>query len=250
MLFFLKKSVELNVCNFSCLSRPVEVEELNCLANKGRERECVWEICLKTIYIFAILFQDASDTEITSPFKEIYVESSVFILTGTLYNKVCYTPVRHHVNVLCVSTLFPLSEVWNEEKIWVTSGSSTVIPSMNNKESKTCYSKRPPQPSCVFLSILQLHAAHTDDLTHQEEALSDEVTAAQVLDTGMSQKKNSGDPMIQCFFSSFLDLPFKHLGSGVCLLICLWQLRLYSKNIYSIKCCSFDHSIHSIDCFQ
>lgn len=98
-----------------------------------------------------------------------------------------------------------------------SSGSSTAIPSMNNKASKTCYSKRPPQPSCVFLSILQLHAAHTDDLTHQEEALSDEVTAAQVLNTGMSQKKNSGKhlklfKMIQCFFSSFFRFAVQTFG--------------------------------------
>ncbi len=67
-------------------------------------------------------------------------------------------------------------------------------PSTNNKESmsksRTCYSKRPPQSSCVLLALLQLHAAHTDDLTHQEEPLSDEVTAAQILNTEKNSRKH------------------------------------------------------------
>ncbi len=41
----------------------------------------------------------------------------------------------------------------------------------------------------MFLSLLQLHAAHTDDLTHQEETLSDEVTAAQILNTEEEQQE-------------------------------------------------------------
>lgn len=33
----------------------------------------------------------------------------------------------------------------------------------------------------MFLALLQLHAAHPDDLTHQEEPRPHQVTAAQVL---------------------------------------------------------------------
>lgn len=35
----------------------------------------------------------------------------------------------------------------------------------------TGHSKRPPQPAGLFLALLELHAAHSDDLTNQEESL-------------------------------------------------------------------------------
>lgn len=47
----------------------------------------------------------------------------------------------------------------------------------------TGYTERPPQPSGVFLALLELHAAHSDDLTHQEESRPHQVAAAQVLET-------------------------------------------------------------------
>lgn len=50
----------------------------------------------------------------------------------------------------------------------------------------TGYTERPPQASGVFLALLELHAAHSDDLTHQEEPLPHQVAAAQVLETQTS----------------------------------------------------------------
>lgn len=62
----------------------------------------------------------------------------------------------------------------------------------------TRHSKWPPQSSGVLLALFELHAAHSDDLTHQEEAWPHQVTAAQVLDA-------KGQPQ-RLFFRAYLAI--------------------------------------------
>lgn len=50
------------------------------------------------------------------------------------------------------------------------------------KKRLTGHTKGPPQSSGVLLALFELHAAHSDDLTHQEEPLPHQVAAAQVLE--------------------------------------------------------------------
>lgn len=45
----------------------------------------------------------------------------------------------------------------------------------------TCYSKRPPEATGVLFALLQLHAAHPDNLAHKADTWPDEVCAAEVL---------------------------------------------------------------------
>lgn len=41
----------------------------------------------------------------------------------------------------------------------------------------------------MLLALLELHAAHSDDLTHQEESLPHQVAAAQVLETSTNTQR-------------------------------------------------------------
>lgn len=45
----------------------------------------------------------------------------------------------------------------------------------------TCYSERSPEPTGVLFPLLQLHAAHPDNLAHEADAWPNEVRAAEVL---------------------------------------------------------------------
>lgn len=61
------------------------------------------------------------------------------------------------------------------------------VASIKNK-LPTSHAEGSPQPGGLLLALLELHAAHPDDLTHQEEARPHQVAAAQVLGTKDKQR--------------------------------------------------------------
>lgn len=59
----------------------------------------------------------------------------------------------------------------------------------------TRHAEGPPQASGVLLALLELHPAHPDDLTDQEEAWPHQVAAAQVLEAEARRQRQDGEEL-------------------------------------------------------
>lgn len=53
----------------------------------------------------------------------------------------------------------------------------------NIEKQLTRHTKRSPQSTRVFLALFELHASHSDNLTHQKKPRPHQVTSAEVLKT-------------------------------------------------------------------
>lgn len=77
-------------------------------------------------------------------------------------------------------------------------------PGSGGPSGLTGHAEGSPQSSSLLLALFELHAAHPDDLAHQEEAWPHQVAAAQVLDAQPGVKLR---PTRKCSPPPFLQVP-------------------------------------------